>query len=73
MPADLVVYDFENLQMGPQEKAFDYPADEWRQVRGASGYRWILVNGDVTFEDGECTGATSGKLLRHGAASDSLA
>ena len=27
-----------------------------------------LVNGEVTFEDGQCTGATPGKLLRHGKA-----
>ena len=68
MPADLVVYDLERLAMGPQEKAWDYPADEWRQIRKAVGYRWIMVNGSVTFEDGVCTGATPGKLLRHGAA-----
>jgi N-acyl-D-aspartate/D-glutamate deacylase len=55
--------------MGRQEKAWDYPADEWRQVRKAEGYRWIIVNGAVTFEDGACTGAIPGVLLRHGAAS----
>jgi N-acyl-D-amino-acid deacylase len=69
MPADLVVYDLDRLKMGPQEKAWDYPADEWRQIRKAEGYRWIMVNGTVTFEDGVCTGATPGELLRHGAAS----
>ena len=68
MPADIVVYDLERLRMGPQDKAWDYPANEWRQVRKAEGYRWIMVNGTVTFEDGVCTGATTGKLLRHGAA-----
>ena len=31
----------------------------------AEGYRWILVNGEVTFEDGEATGATPGQLLRN--------
>ena len=67
-PADIVVYDYENLELKPQEKAFDFPADEWRLVRKASGYRWTLVNGDVTFEDGECTGATPGTVLRHGTA-----
>jgi len=66
MPADLVVYDLDRLQMGPQEKAWDYPADEWRQVRTAVGYRWIMVNGSVTFEEGTGTGAVPGKLLRHG-------
>jgi N-acyl-D-aspartate/D-glutamate deacylase len=68
LPADLVVYDLERLAMGPQEKAWDYPADEWRQVRKAEGYRWIMVNGAVTFEDGVGTGAIPGDLLRHGAA-----
>jgi len=27
-----------------------------------------MVNGQVTFEDGQCTGATPGTLLRHGRA-----
>ncbi|MXX18600.1 MAG: amidohydrolase family protein, partial [Dehalococcoidia bacterium] len=67
-PADIVVYDYENLALQPQEKAFDFPADEWRRVRKATGYRWTLVNGEVTFEEGECTGATPGKVLRHGSA-----
>ena len=67
-PADIVVYDLENLDMGKTEKAYDYPAGAWRLVRKPHGYRSIMVNGEVTFEDGECTGATSGKLLRHGSA-----
>jgi N-acyl-D-aspartate/D-glutamate deacylase len=35
-------------------------------VQRAEGYRWTLVNGQVTFADGQCTEATPGKLLRHG-------
>ena len=67
--ADVVVYDLEGLKRVPErdhEVAYDYPANEWRRIQRAEGYRWILVNGEVTFEDGECTGATPGKLLRHG-------
>ncbi len=30
------------------------------------GYRSIIVNGVETFDEGNCTGATPGKLLRHG-------
>jgi N-acyl-D-aspartate/D-glutamate deacylase len=37
-------------------------------VQRAEGYHWTLVNGEITFESGKCTGATPGKLLRHGAA-----
>ena len=31
----------------------------------ADGYRWTIVNGVVTFENGQCTGATPGRLLRN--------
>ena len=67
-PADIVVYDLDNLDMGKTERAYDYPAGAWRLVRKPRGYRSIMINGEVTFEDGECTGATSGQLLRHGSA-----
>lgn len=66
--ADVVVYDLENLKLTPEKPkvVHDFPGGEWRRVQYAEGYRWIMVNGDVTFEDGNCTGATPGNLLRHG-------
>jgi len=65
-PADMVVYDFDKLAVKPIEIVHDLPGNEWRRVQKAEGYRWIIVNGETTFKDGNCTGATSGKLLRHG-------
>jgi N-acyl-D-aspartate/D-glutamate deacylase len=68
-PADIVVYDLAALKRTPEwefEIAHDMPAGEWRCVQRAEGYRWTLVNGEVTFEDGQCTGAKPGKLLRNG-------
>ena len=65
-PADILVYDYANLKVTPQEIAHDFPAGEWRRVQRAEGYRYILVNGTLTFVDGQCTGATPGQLLRHG-------
>jgi N-acyl-D-aspartate/D-glutamate deacylase len=65
-PADVVVYDLEGLKLLPTEIAHDLPGGDWRRIQKAEGYRWILVNGQVTFEDGNPTGALSGKLLRHG-------
>jgi len=68
-PADVVVYELDSLAVRPHwvgEIATDFPGGEWRRVQQAEGYKAILVNGEVTFEDGECTGATPGKLLRHG-------
>ena len=66
-PADIVVYDLAKLKRVPEvdyEVAWDFPANEWRRIQRAVGYRWILVNGVVTFNDGECTQATPGQLLR---------
>jgi N-acyl-D-aspartate/D-glutamate deacylase len=68
MAADIVVYDLEKLQSLPEEIVHDLPANEWRRVQKAEGYRQIMVNGAVIFEDGKCTGATPGKLLRGGQA-----
>ena len=67
-PADIVVYDLENLKLTPEsnyEAAHDVPANEWRLVQYSEGYRYTLVNGEITFEDGKCTGATPGLLLRN--------
>ena len=68
-PADVVVYDLDALKIVPEwtgEVVHDFPAGEWRRIQRPEGYRWILVNGEVTMENGAETGATPGKLLRHG-------
>ena len=65
-PADLLVYDLENLGSLPTEIVHDLPGGDWRRVQRATGYRWIFVNGEATFEDGKETGVLSGKMLRHG-------
>jgi len=67
--ADVVVYELNGLGVKPEwvgEIAHDLPAGEWRRVQRATGYRSIIVNGVETFTDGNCTGETPGKLLRHG-------
>jgi N-acyl-D-amino-acid deacylase len=63
--ADIVVYDFDALDILPIEKTYDFPANEWRRVQRAKGYRNVLVNGEVTIIDDEPTNAYSGKLLRN--------
>lgn len=65
-PADIVVYDYDNLQVLPGEIAHDLPGGEWRRIQRASGYRWVLVNGEVTIRDDQQTATYSGALLRHG-------
>jgi N-acyl-D-amino-acid deacylase len=62
--ADIVVYDLANLAQGPAEVTHDLPGGEWRRVRKARGYRYVLVNGQVTIDDDKETGVASGRLLR---------
>ena len=68
-PADIVVYDYEELAVEPMEIAHDLPGDEWRRIQRARGYRNVVVNGEVTIEDDEETATYSGRLLRHGTGS----
>ncbi len=65
-PADIVIYDLNKLAVKPMEIAHDFPGGEWRRVKRAEGYDKILVNGEVTLDQGEPTGAMSGRLLRYG-------
>ncbi len=67
-PADIVVYDYENLEILPSEVAHDLPGGEWRRVQRAKGYRYILINGVVTIENDTQTNVYPGQLLRHGVA-----
>ncbi|MBV8773772.1 MAG: amidohydrolase family protein [Deltaproteobacteria bacterium] len=64
MPADIVVYDFDKLTVKPMETVRDLPDGDWRRVQKADGYRFIIVNGQITFEDNVCTNALPGKMLR---------
>jgi N-acyl-D-aspartate/D-glutamate deacylase len=65
-PADIIVYDYDNLTLLDEEVAEDFPGGEWRRVRHAEGYHYTMVNGELTFIDGKPTGTTPGRLLRHG-------
>ena len=65
MAADLVVYDLDKLGIEEPEMLYDLPPDnDSRLVQRPRGYRWIMVNGETTFEDGKDTKAYSGKLIR---------
>jgi N-acyl-D-aspartate/D-glutamate deacylase len=66
-PADIIIYDFDGLRVLPDEIAHDLPGGEWRRIQRSEGYRYILVNGEVTMRNGQPTNNHSGRLLRHGA------
>ena len=65
-PADVVVYDPENLAVGPNEVVEDLPGGEWRRIQKASGYHAVFVNGVRTIADDTQTDRHPGRLLRHG-------
>jgi N-acyl-D-aspartate/D-glutamate deacylase len=64
MKADLNVIDLDGLRILPPEMVFDLPADGRRMIQRAEGYRATIVNGAVTFENGEATGEMPGRLVR---------
>jgi N-acyl-D-aspartate/D-glutamate deacylase len=68
MQADLNVIDFDQLRCEVPEMAYDLPAGGKRLLQRAHGYRATVVRGQVTYEDGEPTGALPGRLVRAGAA-----
>jgi N-acyl-D-aspartate/D-glutamate deacylase len=65
--ADIIVYDYENLDYEFPTFRHDLPGDEYRIASAGSGYKYVLVNGAVTIVDDEQTDVYSGKLLRGGA------
>ena len=64
LKADLNVIDFDRLSLTLPEVAADLPAGASRLVQRARGYDATIVSGEVTFRDGEHTGALPGRLVR---------
>jgi N-acyl-D-aspartate/D-glutamate deacylase len=64
LKADINLIDYNNLRLHPPEMVFDLPANGRRFVQHADGYRYTIVNGEITFENGEATGAMPGKVVR---------
>ncbi len=62
--ADLNLIDYEALKLHQPEMVYDLPAGGKRLVQTAEGYRMTIKSGEVTYENGEATGAMPGRLLR---------
>ena len=64
--ADIIVYNMDELGMLYEKPIFatDFPGGERRLIQKPTGLRYTIVNGAVTFEGNDCTGALPGKLLR---------
>jgi len=62
--ADLNVIDFDALTLHVPRVAYDLPAGGKRMQQVADGYVATIVSGEVTYVDGEHTGALPGRLVR---------
>ena len=62
--ADLNVIDYERLALHAPQVVYDLPAGGKRLLQRASGYSATVVAGEVTYRNGEATGALPGRLLR---------
>ncbi|MEE9247538.1 MAG: amidohydrolase family protein [Dehalococcoidia bacterium] len=64
--ADIMVYNQGELGFLYDKMVYanDFPGGERRVIQKPTGLRYTIVNGSVTFEGNECTGALPGRLLR---------
>ncbi len=62
--ADLNVIDLTTLNCRAPHIVHDLPAGGRRLVQEATGYRWTVKRGTVTFADGRPTGDLPGRLVR---------
>jgi len=64
--ADLNVIDYDALGLEDPEMVYDLPSGGKRLIQRSHGYRATVCSGEVTYEDGEFTGALPGRLIRGG-------
>ncbi len=64
--ADINLIDLDELAIERPYLVRDLPAGGRRFLQNARGYRATLVAGQVTYRDGQATGALPGQLLRRG-------
>jgi N-acyl-D-amino-acid deacylase len=64
MKADVNMIDYQGLRLHIPEIRYDLPMNGRRLVQRVDGYKHTFVSGVPTFEDGNYTGATAGRLVR---------
>lgn len=63
-PADIVVYDYEELNMLRRKIVHDLWGVASRRVQRARDHRYVLVNGAITIKNDHETNTFSGRRLR---------
>ncbi len=61
--ADLNVIDYDRLAFGKPYVTYDLPAGGKRLLQTAQGYDTTIVSGEVSYRDGEATGALPGRVI----------
>ena len=61
--ADINVFALNEIEMHPEEKAYDVPGGSWRIVRKPAGFRATQVKGTPIFLDGKATGEPPGRAF----------
>lgn len=64
MKADINVIDFDRLQLRVPEIVYDLPAGGKRMLQKVDGIVATIVNGRITYRNGEHTGELPGRLVR---------
>ena len=62
--ADVNVIDMERLHLHAPKTAYDLPAGGRRLSQRADGYEATIVSGQITYRNGQSTGALPGRLVR---------
>jgi N-acyl-D-amino-acid deacylase len=62
--ADLNIIDYEGLRLDLPYMVHDLPGEAKRLIQKAEGYVATIVSGQVTFRNGEDTGARPGSVIR---------
>ena len=62
--ADVNLIDFDRLRLRPPKMSWDLPAGGGRLNQSADGFVATIVSGEITYRNGEATGALPGKLVR---------
>lgn len=70
--ADLNVIDYDHLTLQAPQVVHDLPAGGRRLVQRSQGYAATIVNGQITYREGEATEALPGQLIRGAKAAPQL-
>ena len=71
--ADVVVFDEDSIGVGPLHTRADLPGGAKRLFADGIGIAHVLVNGETVVEHGEVTDARSGRVLRSGVDTSTVA